>query len=770
MRRHTAVRHRASQSPERVLFALTSALVAAGFAARPVWVAGALVGLVAALVWLITSLRRRAPSVDVIAVLAIGGSLGVDEPLAGAVIAWMLATGRLLEERAQARARRDLSRLVARVPRTARRRVMDGAADGAATLVEVGVDEVRRGDVLVVGPGEVVPVDGHAVAAATLDESALTGEPVPVEHIAGDVVRSGAVNAGSPFELVAAAPAAESTYARIVRLVEQASASTAPFVRTADRVAVAFVPLTLALAAGAWLVSGDPVPAVAVLVVATPCPLLLAAPIAVISGLSRAARLGVVIKGGAVLERLAAGRVLLLDKTGTLTRGRPAVRDVVVATPPAPGAPDGDALLRLAASLDQVSPHVLAEAVVTAGRARSLQLALPDAVTEHHGRGIEGVVDGRRVRAGRADWVVGPEADPGEPAWARRLRRRASLDGTTAVFVAVDGVPAGALLLEDPLRPDAPRTVRALRKAGFRRVVLVSGDRADVAEAVGRIVGVDAVHAGQDPRGKLAVVEAEARHGPTVMVGDGVNDAPALALAGVGVALAARGATASSETADVVLTVDRVDRLASAVEIAVRSRSIAVQSVVVGMGLSLVAMAVAAAGYLRPTAGALLQEGIDVLAIGVALRAVLPARSRRPALSPEDVALMTAVHAEHDAVRALVEEVRAVADRAGTAPDCAEVRTLLQRLESELLPHELAEEQRLYPVVARVLGGDDPTGAMSRTHAEIGHQVWRLRRMLEPPAAAVDGAEVQRLLYGLYAILRLHDAQEEEGMFSLIPS
>ncbi|MFN0283046.1 MAG: heavy metal translocating P-type ATPase [Kineosporiaceae bacterium] len=758
-----------TEHSEPTLFAVTSALVVAGFAARPLWVAGAAVGLGAALAWLAASLRRHEPTVDVIAVLALGGSLAVDEPLAGAVIAWMLATGRLLEERARTRARRELSLLVGRAPRTARRRTADGAADGTGTLVEVGVDEVRRGDVLLVGPGEVVPVDGHAVAVATLDESALSGEPLPVEHVPGDEVRSGAVNAGSPFELVAAAAAADSTYARIVRLVEQASASTAPFVRTADRVALAFVPLTLALAGGAWLLSADPVRAVAVLVVATPCPLLLAAPIAIISGLSRATRIGVVIKGGAVLERLAAGRVLLLDKTGTLTRGRPTVRDVVLATPPARGAPDVDALLRLAAGLDQVSPHVLAAAVVTAGRSRGLALTLPEAVVEQPGRGIEGVVDGRRVRAGKADWIVGAAGGPGEPAWAGRLRRRAALDGTMAVFVAVDGTPAGALLLEDPLRPDAPRTVRALRKAGFRRVVLVTGDRADVAEAVGRIVGVDAVHAGQDPQGKLAVVEAESRGGPTVMVGDGVNDAPALALADVGVALASRGATASSETADVVLTVDRVDRLADAVGIAVRSRSIALQAVAVGMGLSLVAMAVAAAGYLPPTAGALLQEGIDVVAIAVALRAVLPARSRQPALSPEDVALMTAVHAEHDAVRSLVEEVRSVADRAGASPTSDEVRNLLQRLESELLPHELAEEERLYPVVARVLGGDDPTGAMSRTHAEISYQVWRLRRMLEPPAVA-DAAEVQRLLYGLYAILRLHNAQEEEGMFSLIPS
>ena len=748
-----------------VLFVVTTACVAAGFALPAAWTVGTVAGLAAATAWTAAALRRREPGVDVVAVLALAGTLAVGEPLAGAVVGWMLATGRLLDERARARARRDLGALVSGAPRTARRRTGENGVE------EVDVGAVVRGDVLLVGPGEVVPVDGRVSGPAVLDESALTGEPLPAEHPAGDEVRSGAVNAGPAVELVASVPAADSTYAAIVRLVEQAQAGSAPFVRAADRVAVVFVPFTLLLAGAAWALAGDPVRAVAVLVVATPCPLLLAAPVAVVSGLSRAARRGVVVKGGGALERLAAGRVLLLDKTGTLTRGRPVARDVVLAEPPLPGAPDAAALLRLAASVEQVSPHVLADAVVTAGRAQRLPLALPADVSETAGSGIEGTVDGRRVRVGKASWVVGPPG-PDEPAWVRRLRRRCALDGSTAVLVAVDGVPAGALLLEDPLRPDAPRTVRALRRAGFDRVVLVTGDRADVAHAVGRVVGVDAVHAETDPAGKLVVVGAEARHGATVMVGDGVNDAPALAAAGVGVALAARGATASSQTADVVLTVDRVDRLAEAVAIARRTRRIAAQAVAVGMGLSVAAMAVAAAGLLPPTAGALLQEAIDVLAILVALRAVLPPRRRGPALTDADVALLTSVHAEHDAVRGLVEQVRSVADglrRSGA--DLTAVEDLLGRLEAELLPHELGEQEHLYPLVARVLGGDDPTGAMSRTHAEIAHQVWRLRRMLEPDGTheGPDVVEVRRLLYGLYAVLRLHDAQEEEGMFSLIP-
>jgi heavy metal translocating P-type ATPase len=598
-----------------------------------------------------------------------------------------------------------------------------------------------------------------------LDESALTGEPLPVERRAGEDLRSGVVNAGMPVELVAMASAQQSTYAGVVRLVEQAQAATAPFVRLADRFAVAFVPLTLLLAGAAWALAGDPVRAVAVLVVATPCPLLLAAPIAIMSGLSRAARHGVIIKGGGALERLAAGRTLLFDKTGTLTGGHPALTDVVTA----PGGPDAREVLRLAASLDQASAHVLAAAIVTAARDRELRLAAPEQVSERHGHGIEGIVEGRRIRLGKAGWIAADTA----PAWLRHARRRAALDGSLIVFAAVDGVPAGALLLEDPIRPQAPRMVRALRAAGIRRTVLITGDRADAAETVARVVGVDTVHADCDPAGKLDLVRAEQARQPAIMVGDGINDAPALAAAGVGVALAARGATASAEAADVVLTVDRIDALADAILIARRSKAIAMHAVVVGMGLSGIAMLVAAAGYLAPAAGALLQEGIDVAAIGIALTALLPARTHTVAMAAADVRVARRLYAQHRDIRPVVEQVRTVADGLSGAPyDLRPVRVLVAHLEAELLPHERAEEADLLPIMARALGGAEATGGLSRTHAEIEHQVSRLRRSLadlpdrpEPE----DVVDVRRLLYGLYAVLRLHNAQEEEGPFSLIP-
>lgn len=750
-----------------VLFTVSSMLLGVGGAlwlggptdaAETLWLIGSIVGLATTVGSTASAVRRRRPTVDVIALVALAGALAVGEYFAGAVITVMLATGQLLEARAEARARRELRLLLERSPRIARRRSGD-------RVVEVPVDEVVPGDLLLVRPGDVVPVDGRLLTAATLDESALTGEPLPVERPPGEPARSGAVNAAAPFELLATASAADSTYAGLVRLVEQAQASSAPFVRLADRLALLFVPVTLVLAGCAWAVSADPVRAVAVLVVATPCPLLLAAPIAYISGLARATRVGVVIKGGAALERLAAASTIVFDKTGTLTRGRPQLVDVATGTDDV----SADELLRLAASLDQMSPHVLATAIVSAASARGLPLEMPQEVTEQHGYGLSGLVGRHRVALGKQSWIVPEPA----PAWVRRVRRRASLDGSMVVFAAIDSRPAGVFLLEDVIRPDAPRMIQGLRAAGVRRVVLLTGDRVDAAETVGRIVGTDAVLAECDPSEKLTAIEAERVGGTTLMVGDGVNDAPALAAADLGVALAARGATASSEAADVVLTVDRIDALADAILIAQRSRRIARQAVGAGMGLSVIAMLAAAGGLLPPAAGAVLQEGIDVLAIGLALRAVLPGRSHTVALPPADVVLGRELHAQHEASLPVVEEIRAVADRVSSRdPDLARARRLLERLRSELLAHERADQEHLVPLVARALG-TPATYALTRTHAEIEHQVARLARLLEDVSdedvRPEDVVELRRLLYGLYGVLRLHNAQEDETAFSLLP-
>jgi heavy metal translocating P-type ATPase len=611
----------------------------------------------------------------------------------------------------------------------------------------------------------VVPVDGRVESsAAVLDESALTGEPLPVNRATGEAVRSGVVNAGGPFDLRATTSAAESTYAGIVRLVSEAEASSAPFVRLADRYAGVFLVVALALAGAAWAISGDLVRAVAVLVVATPCPLILAAPVAIVSGLSRVARRGVVVKGGAALEQLARGEILLFDKTGTITAGRPRLADVVTAT----AMPAGD-VLRYAASLDQVSPHVLAAAVVRAARARGLDLSLPDQVEEVPGHGVRGCVDGHQVAVGKAGWTRTSD----RAAWTKSVRRRARLDGAITVFVDVDGAPAGALLLDDPIRPDAARTIRQLRRDGIRRIVMVTGDREDNAQSVGAVIGVDDVLAERTPAEKVDAIRLEQRAGATIMVGDGINDAPALALADVGVAVGARGATASSEAADVVLTVDRLDRLGEAVVVARRSRRIAYESVVVGIGLSLGAMLVAAAGYLPPVWGALLQELIDVAVIVNALRALRDTTSAGR-LNEAESALARRFSAEHTTLRPDLARIRDVADRLDPtkpAESLALVREVHRFLVDELAPHEEAEDHDLYPVLARLIGGKDPTATMSRAHVEIAHHIRHLGSVLDdvgPEGPDKDDiVELRRLLYGLHAILQLHFAQEDEGYLSL---
>ena len=552
------------------------------------------------------SLLRRDIGVDAIALVSMAGALVLEQYLAGAVIALMLAGGNALEERANGRARRELTALVERAPRAALVRCED-------ELVEVPIDEVQPGHVVLVRAGEVVPVDGVVeTEEAVLDESALTGEPLPVTVHRGGQVRSGVVCAGAAFELTALRPAAESAYAALVRLVEQAGAHRAPFVRMADRYAAFFLPVTAVVAGAAWVLSGDPVRALAVFVVATPCPLILAAPIALMSGLSRAARAGVVVKGGAALERLGDARTVLLDKTGTITLGRPGLERVVALD----GVSERETL-RLAASLDRLSAHPLGEALVVGAEARDLRLSRPTSVDEKFGHGIEGTVDGRQVLVGSAGWLRGHGLD---------VRIPPDLDdGAAKVLVGVDGVPAGVVLLEDRVREDAEALVPRLRAAGIRHVAIVTGDKAVVAERIGAALGVDRVYAEQTPEEKVEVVRA-LRARPAlrnvVMVGDGINDAPALALADVGIAMGTIGATVSSDTADAVVLVERVDRVADAVSIARRSLGIARQSVVLGIGASLVAMGFAAVGLLAPVAGALLQEAIDVGVILNALRAL----------------------------------------------------------------------------------------------------------------------------------------------------
>ncbi len=423
---------------------------------------------------------------------------------------------------------------------------------------------------------------------------------------------SGSTNAGEAFHLTAMRSAAESTYAGIVRLVDAAQRSRAPMSRMADRYAMVFLAATVALAAAAWFFSGDPIRAVAVLVVATPCPLILAVPVALVAGLSRAAKHGILIKGGRAIETLARVRALVIDKTGTLTHGEPRLVSIRVFA----DVPEAE-VLRLAASLDQASQHVIAQTIVAEARSRGLALAVPGRVMETPGEGVEGEVDGRRVVVGGQRFVsrrVTPS--PGRPVAVaphtgrgrRRGRHRRQARG-----------PPGARGCAAQRHRGLAGSLRAL---GVERIVLATGDRRDVAERVARGLSIDAVRSELTPDQKTLVVLSERKNGPVMMIGDGVNDAPALAAADLGVAMGAKGAAASAEAADVVLLVDRLDRILPALKIARRSRFIALESVVAGIGLSVAGMVAAAFGLISPVQGAVLQEVIDVAVILNSLRAL----------------------------------------------------------------------------------------------------------------------------------------------------
>ncbi len=551
------------------------------------------------------SLRRAEVGLDVVALLAMGSALLLGETLAGVVVALMYAGGQFLESYAAGRARREMTALLERAPKTAMRYAAQG-------IVEVTIGDIVPGDRILVRGGEVVPADGSVASrVAVVDQSTLTGEALPVTIETGAAVMSGSANAGMAFDLIATRPAAESTYAGIVRLVEAAERDKAPMVRLADRFAVVFLLVTVGIAGGAWIATGDAVRWLAVMVVATPCPLILAVPVAVVAGVSRAASRGVLVKGGGAMEVLAQVKSIVLDKTGTLTEGQASL----AAIHPAPGFTDAE-LLRLAASLDQASSHVVARALVEAATARGLALSPPTEVRETQGSGLQGCVEGREVTVGGFSYVR-------DRAWdGADFGMSGKREGEVAVAVAVDDRMAGLIVFSDEIRAEVPNAIAGFRRLGVRRIVLASGDRADVTQAVASQLDIDEVRGEMTPQAKVMVVVAERDNGPAMMVGDGVNDAPALAAADIGVAMGAHGTVASAQAADAVLLVDRLDRLVEAMAIAQRSRRIALQSVFAGIGMSVAAMIVAAFGYLPPVEGAFLQEAIDVAVILNALRAL----------------------------------------------------------------------------------------------------------------------------------------------------
>jgi heavy metal translocating P-type ATPase len=741
-----------------VAIAGLAAGIAAALAGRPAladlcWTLATLPVIAGLAISITRDLLAGRLGVDAIALVSMSAAIALGEPLAGAVVALMYSGGNVLEDIAVARAERDLRSLVDRAPREAHR-LVEGRVE------EVPISAIAIGDRLLVHAGEVVPVDGVVNShAATIDESALTGEPIPVVKPRGVGIFSGSLNAGETFEMAVSALAGESTYAGIVRLVTAAQTAKAPFVRLADRYALILLPVTLALALIAWLISGDPLRSLAVLVAATPCPLILAAPVAFIAGVAQAARRGILVKGGGALEALARAHTVLFDKTGTLTVGGARLLSVEAA----PGE-NADEVLMLGASLEQASHHVIAKAVVQAATERGLQLELPERVSESMGSGLQGMIGGRRVTAGAREMVFTGErvAD-----WATRAIRRASWRSALIVFVAVEGRPVGALLLADELRADTPRAIRLLREAGIARILMVTGDRAAAAEAIGAALDLDGVLAERVPSDKVDAVRTEQRLHPTIMVGDGINDAPALASADVGIALGARGASASSEAADVVILADRLDRVGEAIVIARRARHIAIQSIVAGMGLSMLAMLAAALGWLLPVPAAILQELIDLAVILNALRALKPAgtsgRRSMPAAAGREL------HRNHLALFRSLDRLRTIVDTLDEAvPQRATVliEEANRLVQDKVVAHERDDEGQVYPQLAEVLRESHGLSAMSRAHREILHLARLLASVAkELPSENVDRyliRDAQRLIEGIETLVRLHTAQEED--------
>lgn len=605
-----------------VIAGLTAGIVfwAAGMHTPLMVTAYAVMGTVIAFtaIEMVRDLMRGHWGLDILAVVAMVATLAVQEYIAGLIIALMLTGGEALEALAERRARGELDLLMSRAPAYARR-----LNPGTGDLERITVSQIEVGDTLVVRSSEVIPVDGVLLSErAGIDESPVTGEPIPVSVRAGAALLSGTVNGTESFTMRAERLASESNYASIVRLVEEAVDSRAPMVRLADRYAVPFTIVSLLIAGIAWYLSGDPVRFAEVLVVATPCPLLIATPVAFMGGMSSAAKLNVIIKDGSVLEVLARVRSAAFDKTGTLTQGRPEVVAIREA------ARSSDEVLALAAAAEQFSVHVFADPIVAAAQRQELELPRVESASEVATSGVEAVLaDGARIRVGKPSFIEEVAGD---------LERSQLRAGETAVYVAVDSEVAGTIILSDPLRPHAASTVSRLRSAGVRRFALVTGDVEPTARSIAHDVGIADVHAETTPQTKVDIVSAM-RPGPVMMVGDGINDAPVLAAADVGIAMAGRGATVASESASAVITSDDIARVADVVEVSKRTVTIALQSIWAGIVISVGLMLVAAFGFLPAVAGALLQEVVDIVAIVSALRALSIHRQlkRAPEPTPE---------------------------------------------------------------------------------------------------------------------------------------
>lgn len=561
-----------------------------------VTIAGALVALTM-FIGMIKTLRSGKYGVDLLAILAVVATLSVSEYWAAMVILVMLTGGDALEDYAAKKANTELKALLDNSPRRAHVVSPTGTTD-------VAVDDVKVGQHVVVKPGELVPVDGVVITGhSDFDESSLTGEARPVAKTVGSPVMSGALNGDEAVTIKVTKLAKDSQYQQLVKLVKEAESTPAHFVRLADRYAVPFTIAAVAISLVAWGISQDPRRFAEVLVVASPCPLILAAPVAMVSGMSRASRNGVVVKTGSVLEKLAGAKTGAFDKTGTITNGHLTVARVLPAAEVTT-----ERLLHLAASAEQDSSHILARSLIKYTSAKQISLAPVANLSEVTGRGITATIEDHQVKVGKLSFVAPQSA-------------QAALT-TTAIYVSVDGQYYGAISFTDHVRPEAAATVARLKHLGVTNLMMLTGDQRAIAQQVAKKVGITAVKADLLPEDKIAALKAvpDDRH-PLFMVGDGVNDAPSLATADVGIAMGANGSTAASETADVVILKDDLAKVAKAVAISKDTLRIAKQAVLIGIVICTALMLIASLGVIPAFIGAMLQEVIDTVSILWALKA-----------------------------------------------------------------------------------------------------------------------------------------------------
>ena len=556
---------------------------------------------------IIASFARRRFGIDIIAITAIIGSALLGEYLVGIVILLMLSTGEMLEYFAFQRARKEITMLMNNAPTIAHKKLNDA-------LTDITIESVCVDDRLIVRVGETIPVDGVIIEGeTTVDEAALTGESLPIEKRKHMTVMSGSVNQSGSIEIRATATSTNSQYEHIIRLVREAQSNEAPFVRMADAYSAKFTIITFAFALLAWFLSGDYLRVLAVLVVATPCPLILATPIAFASGISRAAKRGIIIKNGGALEHLGNARSFVFDKTGTLTLGIPQVQFI-----DAHDMSQAD-IIRIAASLEQFSAHIIANSVNQYAKEKNIKTTLPEHFEEVIGKGVEGVVDGKRYFFGNLSYL---ESHGIELSHDMLIKHETSKDlGIIVTYLATEKEIVGDIHFSDIIRPEIPYLFKSLSALGVEKIVMLTGDKEKVAAHIAKQAGITQYRSGCLPEDKISEIrKLKQSHSPVIMIGDGINDAPALVEADMGIALGARGSTAASEAGDIVITVNTLERVVEAFQIGKKVLTVAQQGIFIGIGCSIILMIFAALGYIPPVLGAILQEVIDVITILNALR------------------------------------------------------------------------------------------------------------------------------------------------------